>query len=178
MEITDKSSVVIEKLGHKWAEATCETAKTCETCGKTEGEALGHKWADATCDSPKTCETCGKTEGEKLDHKWVDATCTEAKTCKLCGLTDGEALGHGEVVLKSNKTSHWDACSVCGERLSEKTQGHEDNDGDEKCDVCDYVLVKPGTPQTGDNTLYVLAFAMLLSLMGGSVILLSKKRRA
>ena len=28
---------------HTWQEATCETAKTCLTCGVTEGEALGHK---------------------------------------------------------------------------------------------------------------------------------------
>ena len=34
---------------HAWTEATCESAKTCETCGEIEGEALGHNWSDATC---------------------------------------------------------------------------------------------------------------------------------
>ena len=28
---------------HRWEEASCEEAKRCRRCGKTEGEALGHR---------------------------------------------------------------------------------------------------------------------------------------
>lgn len=52
--------------GHSWADATCETPKTCTVCGETEGEALGHSWVDANYQSPKTCSLCGAAEGEAL----------------------------------------------------------------------------------------------------------------
>lgn len=52
--------------GHSWADATCETPKTCTVCGDTEGEALGHSWVDANYQSPKTCSVCGAAEGEAL----------------------------------------------------------------------------------------------------------------
>ena len=104
-----------EALGHSWKEATCETAKTCERCGKTEGEALGHSWKEATCETAKTCERCGKTEGEALGHSWKEATCETAKTCERCGETEGEALGHSwkEATCETAKT-----CERCG-----KTEG-------------------------------------------------------
>lgn len=35
--------------GHKYADATCEQAKTCSVCGVTEGNALGHNYADGKC---------------------------------------------------------------------------------------------------------------------------------
>lgn len=35
--------------GHSYLEATCSTAKTCTTCGLTEGEALGHNMVDGIC---------------------------------------------------------------------------------------------------------------------------------
>lgn len=42
--IADRSSVMIPAVGHKWADATCDTPKTCSVCHETEGEALGHSW--------------------------------------------------------------------------------------------------------------------------------------
>lgn len=79
---------------HEWAEANCETPKTCTLCQETEGAPLGHTWAAATCSAPKTCETCAATEGEALGHTWVDATCLVPKQCSTCHETEGEALGH------------------------------------------------------------------------------------
>ena len=109
-----------EALGHSWKEATCETAKTCERCGKTEGEALGHSWKEATCEAPKTCERCGKTEGEALVHNWKEATCETPKTCERCGKTEGEALGHSwkEATCETAKT-----CERCG-KVEGKAKGH------------------------------------------------------
>ena len=31
-------------------------------CGKTEGAANGHRWNAATCETAKTCSVCKKTE--------------------------------------------------------------------------------------------------------------------
>ena len=39
----------IAATGHKYADATCEQAKTCSVCGATEGNALGHSYADGKC---------------------------------------------------------------------------------------------------------------------------------
>ena len=37
----------VDALNHSWTPADCETPKTCQVCGETEGEALGHDWVDA-----------------------------------------------------------------------------------------------------------------------------------
>ena len=121
-----------------------------------------HAWVDATCTAPKTCSECGLTMGEKLDHTYMnyvsnnDATCTEdgtkTGTC-VCGekntiADEGSALGHKEetVVGKAptcTETGLTDGkkCSVCGVTTVEQNEipanGHEDDDGDYKCDVCE-----------------------------------------
>lgn len=80
-----------------WVDATCEEARRCAACGKTEGEPLGHAWEKATCSEPKTCSRCGKTKGEPLGHTpgdWelssfdgVDGTQASVQKCKVCGAT-------------------------------------------------------------------------------------------
>ena len=52
-------TIVISALGHDWADADCNTAKTCKTCGATEGEALGHTEAEAVKEN-EVAATCGK----------------------------------------------------------------------------------------------------------------------
>lgn len=102
---------------HEWNEPNCDTPKTCQKCGFTEGAPLGHNWLAATCDTPKTCEVCGKAEGEALGHSWVDATCETAKTCSTCHLTEGEALGHSwaDATTDAPKT-----CTTCSATEGEK----------------------------------------------------------
>ncbi len=92
---------------HTWANADCDTARTCTVCHITEGEPAGHTWVDADCDTAKTCSVCGETQGEPAGHTWVDADCDTAKTCFVCGETEGEALGHSYV---------YGICSVCGDK--------------------------------------------------------------
>ena len=36
----------------------------------------GHTWSDATCQTPKTCDICGKTEGETAEHTFAEGVCT------------------------------------------------------------------------------------------------------
>ena len=43
---------------------------------KAEEQACAHDWADATCESPKTCKLCGETEGEALGHSYEDGACS------------------------------------------------------------------------------------------------------
>lgn len=83
----------VAALGHDWADATCTTAKTCGTCGETEGEALGHSW-DNDCDT--TCNSdCGYTRQTSHDEATkeedrVEATCgadgsyTLVTYCSVC----------------------------------------------------------------------------------------------
>ena len=138
---------------HNWNNATCETPKTCERCGKTEGEALGHSWKEATCEAPKTCERCGKTEGEALGHSWKEATCEAPKTCERCGKTEGEALGHTEVIDKKVEPTCTQSgltegkhCSVCNKVLQAQTKisalGHDYKS----------VVTKPTTTKQGYTT--------------------------
>ena len=114
-----------EPLGHTWVDATCEKAKTCSVCNATEGEALGHTWVDATCDGAKTCSVCKKTEGNPLGHTWVDATCEEAKNCSVCGAVEGEALGHNYVYEYIDEDTHSHECSRCDDSKIEEHSGGE-----------------------------------------------------
>jgi len=122
-----------------WTSADCDSPKTCESCGVTEGAALGHDWIDADCDSPqtcrrcnatgdaalghvysdsapdcenpKTCSVCGQPEGEAKPHTWADATCTAPKTCSICGMTQGDPKAHtwADATCTAPKT-----CADCG----------------------------------------------------------------
>lgn len=102
---------------HEWADATCDSPKTCTLCGQTEGEALAHQWQDATCTTPKTCALCKQTEGEALGHTFDDGApdCETPKLCVSCGQPEGQAKPHSwvEADCVNPKT-----CSVCA-----KTEG-------------------------------------------------------
>ena len=107
---------------HEFADATCETPKTCALCGFTEGEPLGHRWEDATCLEPKTCTVCQKTEGEALGHAFDDSAeedCENPKQCGTCGVPEREAYPHTwvEATCESPKT-----CSECHKTEGEKLE--------------------------------------------------------
>ena len=40
----------------------------------------------------KTCVTCGVTEGKALEHQWTDATYERASHCPMCGSVAGKSL--------------------------------------------------------------------------------------
>lgn len=100
---------------HEWLAATCSASKTCQLCGKTEGNPLSHTLQDATCTTPKTCTICNATEGNALGHTWKNATCSAPKTCTVCKITEGKPTEHmwQEATTEAPKT-----CSVCN-----KTEG-------------------------------------------------------
>lgn len=100
--ITEQKDIAV--IDHNWKAATCTAAKTCKTCGTTQGTALGHSWNDATCTLAKTCKTCGATEGGSLGHKWETEYDSEEhwQECSRCKSI-------------KDKTAHALEGSVCGE---------------------------------------------------------------
>ena len=92
---------------HSWSKATCEEAKTCTICGKTEGKPLGHIWSKATCEKPKTCSICGRTEGEVLGHSVSDWKVVEEPTCSQAGKQEGICSRCQNTITESmNKVAH------------------------------------------------------------------------
>ena len=72
-----------DKCDHTYDNA-CDA--TCNECGETR-EVGAHDFADADCDTAKTCKTCGGTEGSALGHKPAedDGDCTTEVKCTVCG---------------------------------------------------------------------------------------------
>ena len=68
------ATLKIDKLGHKWADATCTEAKHCTRtgCGATEGAALGHTGGTATCTSAAECTRCNETYGVPAEHSYEE----------------------------------------------------------------------------------------------------------
>ena len=70
---------------HRWKEATCTEPRTCERCGKTEGEPLGHIITEETCTEPSVCTRCGEVFAEALGHDWQGQNYQEGAVCARCG---------------------------------------------------------------------------------------------
>ena len=81
-----------EALKHSWIDADCDTPKTCEICGATEGEALGHNWSTADCDTPKTCKICGETNGDAAGHVYSAGLCTVCGNDAIITTMDGTSF--------------------------------------------------------------------------------------
>ena len=128
----------IVAIGHKWTPATCETAKTCSVCQKTEGEPLGHSFGpwrvveESSCTAPghrmRGCP-CGAEEFEivpALDHDFYFGK------CKVCGETNEDYLP-GDVNC-DGKLSYEDAlkvlrCSIGLDIMEEKARADINGDG-------------------------------------------------
>ena len=114
-EITDKSSVVIEKDDHKY-----------ETLKKTATE---HWWE---------C-SCGDKDGLE-EHHGGEATCTQKAVCTDCGLEYGSLEKHNYTELKQSATQHWYECT-CGDY--ETKENHKGGTATcqvkATCSVCDTI---------------------------------------
>ena len=67
---------------HSFSAATCTEAKKC-ACGVTEGGPLGHTWNESNCITAKTCSTCGFTDGSFGSHNFVGIQCSICSTYSL-----------------------------------------------------------------------------------------------
>lgn len=93
---------------HVWVPATCETAKTCMMCEKTEGEPLAHTYLSATCERPEKCGGCGVTRGEAAPHT------TEFGICEACGELQGksEIVPIFETIKAANEALHTSTAQI------------------------------------------------------------------
>jgi hypothetical protein len=100
----------VAALGHKWVDATCETAKSCSVCNKTEGETLDHKYENGFC------SVCGKedivasgsitaTLSWKLDSKGV-LTISGTGAMVFGGL---QPKGNNKMVYAGENVAPWAA---------------------------------------------------------------------
>ena len=134
---------------------------------------------DADCENDGNIEyytcTCGKW--------FADATASVEITDKDSVVIKG---GHKYgTEWKSDADNHWNECA-CGDKAN--TAAHKDENADGKCDVCDYNVGLPttpdggnkpsDTPQTGDNTQLGLWIALLIVSSFGivAITLFGKKK--
>ena len=141
-----------ETSAHQWNDATCITAKTCKTCGTTEGEPLGHKPAedDGDCGTDVLCTVCGAvTTPARLEHiaHADDGDCTTPVTCTECTtvLTAAKEHNFEGAEWQSNETQHWhvcknEGCNVTDEKIDHISDGAATVDKPEKCSVCEYTI--------------------------------------
>ena len=102
IEITDRSSVIENALGHDWAAATCTEPKTCKRdgCNAVDGSPLGHnysaEWSKDKTNHWHTCQNKDCTEKADLaqHNPGAAATETEGQICTECGYVITPALGH------------------------------------------------------------------------------------
>ena len=155
------------QLGHDFKFISCEEGYECARCETTYKKGQ-HTWKEATCTEAKTCEVCGKTEGNPLGHTWEEVTCSKPKTCSVCGETEGAVLGRhveGEPIITeptfSTKGKREVRCTVCNavikseeiERKTPQPDGQAFNfSNSEFIDYLNYRLVNghkvDTTPQT------------------------------
>lgn len=150
----------------KDAEATVETTKEAEQL-----PLVVHHGGEATCTKKAVCDVCGQEYGEYAPHQYVEkvadeylktpATCVSKavyfKSCSVCGqASDTETFEYGELTdhsydtttWKSDKTGHWHACTVCGDKLDfaeHTSNGPATEYEPEVCTECGYVI----TPALG-----------------------------
>ena len=125
----------VEKLPHDWKDATCTEAKTCETCGKTEGSALGHDEVkhdgqEASCTEKGwveyvTCTKCDYTTYEEIPatghtDKDSDYKCDNCKIA-LCTEHEEEILPAKKATCTESGLTEGKKCSICGEVLVAQT---------------------------------------------------------
>ncbi len=93
---------ILSATGHDFADATCDTPKTCKVCGDAEGEAVGHTY-DNDCDAD--CNVCGeaRTPADHAYGAWAvtvepttDAEGVEERICAVCGHTESRSLARLE----------------------------------------------------------------------------------
>ena len=86
---------------------------------------------------------------EKVDCFGGTATCENKAICSECGEEYGELASHTPNADDGDCTTAI-VCSVCGEEITPAESDHKDENGDGKCDLCEYDMPVP--PETDTET--------------------------
>ena len=138
----------------------CECGKNYEDAqGNTEIDnletwgilnALGHNPSTAwSNDGEYHWKECTRCAGQQLERAAHTDTDTNGK-CDVCGADvpvapPSHTHDYG-TTWKTDDNNHWKECA-CGEKS--ELAAHVDNNGDNKCDTCDYAM--PANPPTDDD---------------------------
>ena len=150
------------KATHSGGTATCMTPAKCKDCGAAYGKLADHNLATDVwgfIDASGHAHMC-LTQGCYYRSKTVPhrssgpATDDKDEVCLDCGYVITLSKNHTHAALegyRSDSESHWHICG-CGEVMDKNV--HTDADGDNKCDVCSYLIsedVSGGTDDSDDG---------------------------
>ena len=106
----------LSAMGHTWAEATCQTLKTCSTCLKVEGELANHVEHKLPAVDPIPCVREGLTEGadcgicgtilvaqKPISFHVPEVIPAKDKTCTTTGLTAGSRCSKCGLILEAQE---------------------------------------------------------------------------
>ncbi len=150
---TNGCSATDTKQNHESAGAATETdPEVCSICGWVINPALGH-----TTHTPETewqkddtyhWHECTGCDGQELD-KAAHNDGNSDGSCDTCGYVMGttpppHTHSHGTTWV-TDANEHWNECE-CGDKANKAA--HVDDNGDNKCDTCDYTMPAhdPDTP--------------------------------
>lgn len=166
-----------DPLKHDWAEATCQTSKTCkrEGCGATEGsiDRDNHtgetEWLSTATQHTQRYKCCGLVTVATEAHAWDNsvctkcgyhctdhdggtASCTEKAVCEICGSEYGGLGDHDyKTDWSSDSTEHWHECAVCETKKDKAAHTYrwERQDGQywQRCKVCGIETEKKEIPE-------------------------------
>lgn len=107
----------------------------CDICGYDMHE---HKcvWLNDSTGHWQKCTGCNEefTKTNHVDEKDADGNAGQDEICDICGYN--MHVHSFAQAWTSDADNHWHACS-CGVKNEEAA--HVDDDGDGKCDICDYI---------------------------------------
>lgn len=179
---------------HTGGTATCQTKAKCDACGASYGKLAEHNLAPDVwgfIDGAGHAHLC-LTEncyyrGEVISHiSSGPATADKDEVCTECGYIITLATNHvhkSEGIPQKDADGHWSICG-CGENMTKEP--HKDENGDGKCDVCEYevgvnTVPVPETPQNdtaGPNLLWLWIVIAVVTVGGiGLFVVLGKKKK-
>lgn len=192
------SSLTIPAWGHNMQsvdgkDATCTedgllNHEKCASCGLLQVEgadvseealvvpAAGHKLeavaaVDATCTQSGTLahDTCAVCEALFLKNQSVEA---DALTTELAS--------HVLSDWQSDATTHWKACTECGEVF--RQHSHKDGDANEACDDCGYAIPAPTEmipAEEEEEVTFPFLIPVIVAVViavGGTAVVANKKK--
>ena len=141
----EKTDATCTEAGYT-AGVYCEDCKTWIS-GHVEIPATNHDWEEATCETPKTCKTCGDTEGTALGHNYdgsdwmVTENGQKTHTCTVCNQNsdpedfdkNGTYYAPGKIYLipdSWNSDGAWFAARFWNDTGADKWVKMTDSNGD------------------------------------------------